>query len=219
MYLEISNTLKTMVTEQRIDLVELSACALYLSQELPMQKHTLEAIVRNSEFKLVFQPINGGSTLGETFSHTSKITNKKHKLILIEEDIPKYQKRFLAGREFALCMMGKWDEYRGMSLLSPIEKMIAETFSMFMFLPFTAVVKELATYTDEGKSIPKKSSEWLNYLHVIAELPYEVVAIGFEHIRMISVLLQSDFGFNKNTFVDQKKEMLAVLEQNKALID
>lgn len=219
MYLEISNTLKAMVTEQRIDLVELSACALCLSQKLPMQKQTLETIVRNSEIKLVFQPINGGSTLGETFSHTSKITNKMRKLILIEEDIPKYQKRFLVGREFALCMMGKWDEYRGMSLLSPIEKIIAETFSMFMFLPFTAVVKELATYTDGGKSIPIESREWLKYLHVVAELPYEVVTIGFEHIRMISVLLQSGFGFNKNTFVDQKKEMLAVLEQNKVLID
>lgn len=219
MYLEISNTLKTMVTEQRIDLVELSACALCLSQELPMGKHTLETILRNSEIKLVCQPLNGELLFAETFSHISKITNKVHKLILIDEDISRNQKRFLAGREFALCMMGKCDECNGMSLLSPIEKIIAETFSMFMFLPFTTVVKELSTYTDGGKSIPKKSSEWLNYLHVVAELPYEVVTIAFEHIRIISVLLQSGFGFNKNTFVDQKKEMLAVLEQNMALID
>ena len=219
MYLQISNTLKTMVTEQRIDLVELSACALCLSQELPMEEHTLKTILRNAEINLVFQPINGGSTLAETFSHMNKITNKMRNFILIDEKIFLHQKRFLAGREFALCMMDKRDDYNGMSLLSPIEKIIAETFSMFMFLPFTTVVKELSTYTDGGRSIPKKSSEWLNYLHTIARLPYEEVTIGFEHIRMISVLLQSGFGFNKNTFVDQKKEMLAVLEQNKALID
>ena len=53
MYSKISNTLETMVTEQRIDLVELSACALCLSQELPMGDHTLETIVKNSEIKLV----------------------------------------------------------------------------------------------------------------------------------------------------------------------
>ena len=48
MYSKISNTLETMVTEQRIDLVELSAWALCLSQELPMEKYTLETILKNA---------------------------------------------------------------------------------------------------------------------------------------------------------------------------
>lgn len=219
MYSKISNTLETMVTEQRIDLVELSACALCLSQELPMEKYTLETILKNAEINLVFQPVNGGSSLAATFSRMSKITNKMYNFILIDEDISWHQKRFLAGREFALYMMGKRDNYKGMSLLSPIEKIISETFSRFLFLPFTTVVKELSMYTDGGKSIPKKSSEWLHYLCAFAKIPYEEVSIGFDHIRMISVLLQSGVGFNKNTFAEQKKEMLAVLEQNKALID
>lgn len=70
-----------------------------------------------------------------------------YKVILIDEDISWHQKRFLLSREFALCMMDKRDNYKDMSLLSPIEKMLAETFSMFMFLPFTAVVKKLSIYT------------------------------------------------------------------------
>lgn len=56
MYLEISKTLKTMVTEQQIDLIELSDCALFLSQEFPMGKQTPKTIVRNAEIDLFFSP-------------------------------------------------------------------------------------------------------------------------------------------------------------------
>lgn len=173
----------------------------------------IDKIINSLDIPVIYQPLNRDdeenvvkhNVVGKLMKWTNKITGNEEKVILIDDLSENSEQRYALAHELAHYLM-KSEEKRIDSelwnmpmLFKDPEEIIADVFAFFVLIPFPNFVKEFELYIDESMA-KIRTSDWLNYLSLVADMPYEQVAIGYEYIRYVSQVIY------QLTSEDQKKK-------------
>lgn len=201
---KLSNGLKRIANDKSfqfgLEYIVICTCALEVldrfldgNYDFPID---IEGIVEKIGIEVIYQPLNGEmgrmdshahKVVGRNLKRINRITNEKTSNILIDDESNRDEQRYALAHELAHYLIHQGEpmnsEYYVMPMLfKKMEEMVADIFAVFLLIPLPVFLNEFVTYIGE-QSVPVKTSEWLKYLSIVAEVPYENVAIGYENIR------------------------------------
>lgn len=163
----------------------------------------VEAIVKGIGVQVFYQPLNkqkdsDGKTVhklvGTFFKQQNPLTGKTIACILVDSEASPAEQRYALAHELAHCLIhsDEWmfsSAYRVMPMLfKDMEEIVADIFAIFLLIPIPVFLTEFYEYV-KSQNEPVKTSEWLRYLSIIANVPYEDVAIGYQNIRYVFGIL------------------------------
>ncbi len=114
--------------------------------------------------------------------------------IMIDEESDRETQRYGLAHELAHYLMEMEkesidNEYHIMPMLfKDMGEMVADIFAIFLLIPLPRFLKEFVWYIGED-NVPVQTSDWLEYLGRVTEVPYEEVAIGYQNIRYVCGLI------------------------------
>lgn len=198
---ELTRILKDNTLE--IQYAEICACAQELLDNYLGENYVfpidLETLMKKIGINVIYQPLNGlveeegrhiHRIVGRNLKRQNFLTNETVSSILIDDESNRAEQRYALAHELAHFLIHHGDtvynsEYYLMPMLfKNMEEMIADCFAAFLLIPIPLFIKEFIAYIGE-QPVPVKTSEWLRYLSVLAEVDYENVAIGYQTIRYI----------------------------------
>lgn len=213
------------------------ACALELAERFLGKEYDfaidIEKIAQGMKIQVVYQPLNSGierederihHVVGRNLKRINRITNQPINNILIDTESTRSEQRYALAHEIAHYMIHFQDEiYNDKYCIMPLlfkemEEMVADIFAIFLLIPVPLFLKEFMRYIG-GQSVPVKTSEWLKYLSIVAEIPYEYVAIGYQNIRYVcGMIYDIKRGGKESYFEDQNSiaissSMMKVLDK------
>ena len=189
-----------------VDYVSICALALELAEDILGENvHfpvDIEDIVRQLGVDIIYQPLNALRQEGERRVHKMVGTILKRPgivtpfitCILIDSESKQEEQRYALAHELAHYLM-HYDEsvyasaYHLMPMLfKDMEEMIADIFAIFLLIPLPAFFDEFYEYINAQNKLVR-TSEWLRYLSIIANVSYEEVSIGYQNIRYVSEII------------------------------
>ncbi|MBD5456778.1 MAG: ImmA/IrrE family metallo-endopeptidase [Lachnospiraceae bacterium] len=201
----LSNALKNIANDKDLglDYILICACALELLESVLGIKYDfpvdIDKIAHELGIDVVYQPLNGKmgrqdgrahKVVGRNLKIMNPITGNKNNCILIDDESRYDAQRYAFAHELAHYMIHEEEknynsEYCVMPMLfKKMEEMVADIFAIFLLIPLPIFLKEFVEYLGD-QSVPVRTSEWLKYLSIVAEVPYEEVAIGYQNIRYV----------------------------------
>lgn len=180
--------------------LEMIEQALGEQYEFPIN---IEAIVKDVGVDVFNQPLNRVKTeeekpvhkvVGNFFTRPNLVTGEPITCIMIDSESGVEEQRYALAHEFVHCLIHKSEtifssSYRVMPMLfKDMEEVVADAFAIFMLIPLPIFLKKFNEYI-KSQSEPVRTSEWLKYLSIIANVPYEDVAIGYQNIRYVFGIL------------------------------
>ena len=216
----LGNALKNIAKDEELglDYILICACALELLENLLGNEYDfpidVDKIAEALGVDVVYQPLNGEvgrrggrihKVVGRNLKNVNPITGNKNSYILIDDESRYDEQRYALAHELTHYMINIEEknynsEYCVMPMLfKKMEEMVADVFGIFLLIPLPTFLKEFMVYLGD-QSVPVKTSEWLNYLSIVAEIPYEEVAIGYQNIRYVCGKLYTE------THRDQKEK-------------
>lgn len=185
--------------------------------------------------QIIYQPLNrvidsedvqNHRVVGRNLKRVNRITNEQISNILIDSESGRSEQRYALTHELAHFLIHYNERlYNNAYCIMPMlfknmEEMVADVFSTFMLFPVPIFLKEFVAYIGE-QPLPVETSEWLKYLSIVAEVPYEYVAIGYQNIRYVCGILY-DIKIQRESSVeatDEKdEELLHTDDSNVAMI-
>ena len=161
----------------------------------------IKAIAEKMNIHVFYRPLNSEEQngrihkmVGKLVKKWSVVTNEAICGIMIDEESDRETQRYGFAHELAHYLMrmeeNKIDsEYHTMPMLfMDMEEMVADIFAIFLLIPIPRFLKEFLWYIGED-NVPVQTSDWLEYLGCVTEVPYEEVAIGYQNIRYVCGLL------------------------------
>ena len=163
----------------------------------------IEEIVKNIGVEVIYQPLNRvrsgeekhvHKVVGSFFTRPNLVTGVPITCIMIDSEAGVAEQRYALAHELVHCLIHKSEKmfsssYRVMPMLfKDMEEVVADAFAIFMLIPLPIFLKTFYEYI-RSQSEPVRTSEWLHYLNIIANVPYEDVAIGYQNIRYVFGIL------------------------------
>ena len=163
----------------------------------------IETIIKNVDVEVIYQPLNRMridekknvyKVVGSFFIRPNLVTRESITCIMIASESGVEEQRYALAHEFVHCLIHKSEtmfssSYRVMPMLfKDMEEVVADAFAIFMLIPLPVFLKTFYEYIS-SQSEPVRTSEWLKYLSIIANVPYEDVAIGYQNIRYVFGIL------------------------------
>lgn len=186
-----------------IDYITICACALELIEFIFGQEYdfpiNIEQIAESLNIDVIYQPLNGKmgkqdgnahKVVGRNLKRINRVTNELKSYILIDDESRYDEQRYALAHELAHYLIHMEEmrfnsEYYVMPMLfKKMEEMVADIFAIFILIPLPIFIREFVTYMG-NQSKPVMTSEWLKYLSLVAEVPYENVAIGYQNVRYV----------------------------------
>ena len=201
----IAQELNKLVNDSTMEIqyAQICACAQELLDEYLGEDYNfpidLEKLVEKIGINVIYQPLNGlveedgqhvHRVVGRNLKRQNFVTKELVSSILIDDESNRAEQRYALAHELAHFLIHQEEktynsEYYVMPMLfKNMEEMIADCFASFLLIPIPLFIKEFAAYIG-GQPVPVKTSEWLRYLSVLAEVDYENVAIGYQTIRYV----------------------------------
>ena len=201
----IGNELHRIAEDKKlaVDYITICACALELIDVVLEKEYDfpidIEKIAESLDIDVICQPLNGKMgrqdgcahrVVGRNLKRVNRVTNETRSCILIDDESRYDEQRYALAHELTHYLKHIEErrfnsEYYVMPMLfKKMEEMVADIFAIFLLIPLPIFIKEFATYMG-NQSKPVKTSEWLKYLSLVAEVPYENVAIGYQNIRYV----------------------------------
>lgn len=230
----VSDTLKH-VTEalsknlMGLDYVVVCASAMEVLDKLCEEQCSLpvdvEKIVKNLGIDVIHQTLNIEEGIEGEYRYIHKMVGTFFKVsdsincILLDVDSNSDETRYALSHELAHCLIHSSDRkfcsaYHVLPMLfKNMEEMIADIFAIFLLIPLPAFLNVFNEYISI-QSAPVKTADWLKYLSIVAHVPYENVAIGYQNIRYVfGVIYQIKHEENglekfKQRVVDDMKEKI-----------
>ncbi len=224
----IGNELKRISEEGKIGENYLVICAMALEllektlgeeYDFPID---INKIAKKLNIHVFYQPLNSAGQNGRLHKMVGKLVKKRSVVtkdsvcgILIDEESDRETQRYGLAHELAHYLIGKEkelidSEYHIMPMLfKDMEEMVADIFAIFLLIPIPSFLKEFEWYIGED-NVPVQTSEWLEYLGRVTEVPYEDVAIGYQNIRYVCGLVYGiKHELNPETLQQQLKEKIS----------
>lgn len=197
------------ITQQKYlgnEYLTLCACALELIEEFLGEDYDfaidIEKIAQKMGVQVIYQSLNGPTAeevrqhrvVGRNLKRMNRITKEQISNILIDSESNRNEQRYALTHELAHYLVHYNESlYNNVYCVMPMlfkdmEEMVADVFATFLLIPVPIFLKEFMTYIGE-QPVPVKTSEWLQYLSIVAEVPYEYMAIGYQNIRYVCGIL------------------------------
>lgn len=196
-----------------IDFITICACALELLDKFLGGEYDfpidIEKIAERLGIEVIYQPLNGimgqqdgrpHRIVGRNFKRVNRETNAQSCYILLDDESRHDEQRYAFAHELAHYLMHIDEKRYGSKycsmpmLFKNMEEMVADIFALFLLIPLPIFLGEFVTYLG-NQADPVRTSEWLKYLSLVSEVPYENVAIGYEIIRYVCGVV---YGIMKN---------------------
>ena len=148
--------------------------------------------------------------VGNTFRKRSYFRDEIRSGIVLDSKASTGDQRYALAHELSHYIVHSEDvsydsEYCIMPMLfKEMEEMVADVFATFLLIPLPIFLREFSNYIGQ-RSVPIKTSEWIQYLSVMAQVPYEQVAIGYQNIRYVLGILYNI----KNADKKKRQEMIS----------
>lgn len=189
-----------------MDFVTICALVLKLLEEALGENYTfpinVEEVANWLEVDVQRLPLNedtfnlerAHNLVGNTFCKKSYFRDEIRSGIVLDSEASTGDQRYALAHELAHYIIHYKDvsydsEYCIMPMLfKEMEEMVADVFATFLLIPLPIFLQEFSNYIGR-RSVPIRTSEWIQYLSVIAQVPYEQVAIGYQNIRYVLGIL------------------------------
>lgn len=161
----------------------------------------IKTIAEKMDVHVFYRPLNSEEPNGRIHKMVGKLVKKWSVVtgnyisgIMIDEESDRETQRYGLAHELAHYLMRMEEkqidsEYHTMPMLfMDMEEMVADIFAIFLLIPIPRFLKEFLWYIGED-NVPVQTSDWLEYLGRVTEVPYEEVAIGYQNIRYVCGLL------------------------------
>lgn len=202
--MKIQNKLKAIAEDNcmGMDFVAICALVLELLEEALGENYSfpvdVERVAEWLEVDLQKLPLNEDTfnlervhnLVGNTYRKRSYFRDEILSGIVLDSKASIGDQRYALAHELSHYIVHFEDvsydsEYCIMPMLfKEMEEMVADVFATFLLIPLPVFLKEFSNYIGQ-QSVPIKTSEWIQYLSVIAQVPYEQVAIGYQNIRYV----------------------------------
>lgn len=206
---DLCEELKKITEEKELGRMYLTICACALeviekclgeNYDFPMD---VEKIATELGAQIVYQPLNRildvedvqrHRVVGRNLKRINRITKQQISNILIDSESGRNEQRYALTHELAHFMIHYNENlYNNAYCIMPMlfknmEEMVADIFATLMLIPVPIFLNEFMGYIGE-QPLPVETSGWLKYLSIVAEVPYEYVAIGYQNIRYVCGIL------------------------------
>lgn len=220
------NYIKQILSDNSIGVDYAAICVLALEiLEYALGEHydfpiDIQVIAEKIGVNVIYQPLNGTKLdknrmvhklVGTFFTRPSLVATAPISCIMIDSEANPAEQRYALAHELAHCLIHKEDKmysssYRVMPMLfRDMEEVVADIFAIFILIPLPIFLNKFYDYII-SQNEPVKTSEWLQYLSIIANVPYEDVAIGYQNIRYVFGMLYKIK--NEERGIDKFKEKI-----------
>ena len=157
----------------------------------------IETIAKNVGIEIIYSPLNGENVsrpdvpyhrvVGKTILRKNIITQERVISVLVDDQSTKAEQHYAIAHELARFILRTTEQYSSeyclMTILNTEEDEIEiELLANFLLLPLPLIIKWYYEYIG-NYTIPKQTSEWLQYLSYCTQVPYENVVTGYQNIR------------------------------------
>lgn len=166
--------------------------------EMPVN---VEKIAKNIGIDVYYQALNRNgeekhkhNLVGTIYKRPNIVTQEITSSIIIDAESRRAQQRFALAHELAHYLIHSDNKllqsgyYIMPMLFFDVEEMIADIFATFLLIPIPQFFQTFFTYI-KGQFEPVKTDDWLKYLSIVSEVPYEDVAIGYQNMRFVAAML------------------------------
>lgn len=227
----VGNELKRISEDKSlgIDYVTICACALEFLDEVLEENYDfpidVDRIMKSVGVEVIYQPLDSDEdesmnrlhrVVGRTLKKVNRFTEETVEVVLIDDKSRRDEQRYAMAHELAHFLIHHSErqfvsEYCVMPMLfKKIEEMVADIFAIFILIPPPLFLKEFNTYIGV-RPVPVMTSEWLKYLSIVAEVPYEEVAIGYQNIRYVCGIVYGIKFQEREITINEDENIKAIL--------
>lgn len=213
-----------------MDYVTICACALEFLEEILGENYDFPVdigkIMDELGIEVIYQPLDSEErehnrphrVVGRTMKKLNMITKEEVEVVLIDEESLREEQRFAMAHELAHFLI-HWNEKKFDSeycvmpmLFKQVEEMVADIFAIFLLIPLPIFLKEFYMYIGQ-RPVPVRTSDWLKYLSIVADVPYEDVAIGYQNIRYVFGVIYDRKYYNRKIKADIDEGIKQILDK------
>lgn len=161
---------------------------------IKIRRDNLNEFMEGGDLRKINQIIGKISKRPDIFSGKSKTT-----VYVDENESPAMINYALAHELCHLILNYGKDRYRDDFCTMPmlpikIDELVADTFAVFLLIPFDIFLNIFKQYVKDAKekgNTPIRTKEWLNHLSAEVAVPYDYVACAYQQIRHVAYVMFS----------------------------